>query len=195
MTSWNIPAAASDAGTTLTRWLEDEETATRALAAGVGPGVAQRAQIDGLTGLQQMEAMLRGTLPYAPIAKTLDFLILEAEEGRALFQGTPRAEHFNPQGTVHGGWFATLLDSALGCAIHTRMLPGRGYTTAELGIHLVKAITLKVPRVRAEGRVLHCGRQLATAEARLYGPDGTLYAHASTTCLVFDLPPARADAA
>jgi uncharacterized protein (TIGR00369 family) len=141
--------------------------------------------------LQQMQAMLRGELPYAAISKTLDFLVVEAEDGRAVFQGTPRAEHFNPSGTIHGGWFATLLDSALGCAIHTRMLPGRGYTTAELGINIVKAITLKVPRVRAEGRVIHCGRQLATAEARLFGPDGTLYAHATTTCLVFDLPPGQ----
>ena len=105
-----------------------------------------------------------------------------------MFQGTPGARHMNPLGTVHGGWFATLLDSALGCSIHTRMEPGRGYTTAELGINLVKAITPKVQRVRAEGRVIHSGRQLATAEARLVGPDGTLYAHATTTCLVFDLP-------
>src|SRR5256885_12565224 len=89
------------------------------------------------------------------------------------------------------GWFATLLDSALGCAVHTCMPPGRGYTTAELGVNLVKALTPRVPRVRAEGRVLHCGRQLATAEARLVGPDGTLYAHATTTCLVFEMPPAR----
>ena len=94
----------------------------------------------------------------------------------------------NPLGTVHGGWFATLLDSALGCAVHTMMPPGRSYTTAELGVNLVKAITPKVQRVRAEGKVIHCGRQLATAEARLVGPDGTLYAHATTTCLVFDLP-------
>jgi len=71
------------------------------------------------------------------------------------------------------------------------MPPGRGYTTAELGVNLVKALTPRVPRVRAEGRVLHCGRQLATAEARLVGPDGTLYAHATTTCLVFEMPPAR----
>lgn len=117
-----------------------------------------------------------------------DFLIVEVDDGKAVFQGTPRPEHLNPMGTVHGGWFATLLDSALGCAVHTRMEPGRGYTTAELGINLVKAITPKVQRVRAEGRVIHSGRQLATAEARLVGPDGTLYAHATTTCLVFDLP-------
>ena len=172
----------------LEHWLAQERAILATLDAGPGPGVATRDQIAHLNGLQQMQAMLRGELPYAAIAKTLDFLIVEVGEGIAIFQGTPRAEHLNPMGTVHGGWFATLLDSALGCAVHTLMEPGRGYTTAELGINLVKAITPKVQRVRAEGRVIHCGRQLATAEARLVGPDGTLYAHATTTCLVFDLP-------
>ena len=172
----------------LEHWLAQERDILATLDAGPGPGVATRDQIAHLNGLQQMQAMLRGELPYAAIAKTLDFLIVEVGEGIAIFQGTPRAEHLNPMGTVHGGWFATLLDSALGCAVHTRMEPGRGYTTVELGINLVKAITPKVQRVRAEGRVIHCGRQLATAEARLVGPDGTLYAHATTTCLVFDLP-------
>ena len=140
-----------------------------------------------------MQAMLDGTLPYAAIAKTLDFTIIEVGPGRAVFQGQPGAQHLNPLGTVHGGWFATLLDSALGCAVHTMMPAGRAYTTAELGINLVKALTPKVARVRAIGQVLHCGRQLATAEARLVGADGTLYAHATTTCLVFDLPPARVE--
>ena len=180
-----------DADATLARWIAEEEAVARRVDAGPGPGVARRDQIAGLTGLQQMQAMLQGALPYAAIARTLDFSILEVEEGRALFQGRPGAAHLNPMGTVHGGWFATLLDSALGCSVHTRMPPGRGYTTAELGINLVKALTPKVQRVRAEGRVIHCGRQLATAEARLTGPDGTLYAHATTTCLVFDLPPGR----
>ena len=172
----------------LEQWLAQEREILARLEAGPGPGVARPDQIAGLTGLQQMQAMLRGELPYAAIARTLDFLIVEVGDGTAVFQGTPSADHLNPMGTVHGGWFATLLDSALGCAVHTRMLPGRGYTTAELGVNLVKAITPKVPRVRAEGRVIHCGRQLATAEARLVGPDGTLYAHATTTCLVFDMP-------
>lgn len=172
----------------LEQWLAQEREILARIDAGPGPGVARPDQIAGLTGLQLMQAMLRGDLPYAAIAKTLDFLIVEVDEGRAVFQGTPGIAHLNPMGTVHGGWFATLLDSALGCAVHTRMQPGRGYTTAELGVNLVKAITPKVPRVRAEGRVIHCGRQLATAEARLVGPDGTLYAHATTTCLVFDMP-------
>lgn len=125
----------------LEHWLAQERDILATLDAGPGPGVARREQIAHLNDLQQMQAMLRGELPYAAIAKTLDFLIVEVGEGTAIFQGTPRAEHLNPMGTVHGGWFATLLDSALGCSIHTRMEPGRGYTTAELGINLVKAIT------------------------------------------------------
>lgn len=171
----------------LDAWLADEATVVARLNAGPGPGVARPDQIATLNGLEQMQAMLRGELPYAAIAKTLDFTLIDVSEGRALFQGTPGPAHLNPMGTIHGGWYATLLDSALGCAVHTMMLPGRGYTTAELGVNLVKAIGPKVQRIRAEGKVIHCGRQLATAEARLYGPDGTLYAHATTTCLVFDL--------
>lgn len=174
----------------LERWLAEEAAVRERMDQGVGPGVATREQIGQKNGLEMMQAMLRGELPYAPIAQTLDFSLIDIREGLAVFQGRPGPQHFNPMGTVHGGWFATLLDSALGCAIHTRMLPGRGYTTAELGINLVKAITPKVQRVRAIGQVIHCGRQLATAEARLVGPDGTLYAHATTTCLVFDLPAA-----
>jgi uncharacterized protein (TIGR00369 family) len=175
----------------LDAWLSQEQAQRARLATGAGPGVATPAQVAGLSGLQVMQAMLRGELPFAPIAQTLDFLLIEAEDGRAVFQGTPGPAHLNPMGGVHGGWYATLLDSALGCAIHTKMPPGRGYTTAELSVNLVRAIGLKAPRVRAEGKVLHCGRQLATAEARLYGPDGTLYAHATTTCLVFEVPAAK----
>jgi uncharacterized protein (TIGR00369 family) len=171
----------------LDAWLTEEEAVVARLNAGAGPGVARPEKILHLSGMEQMQALLRGELPYAEIAKTLDFTIMEVSDGRALFQGTPGPTHRNPMGGIHGGWYATLLDSALGCAVHTKMPPGRGYTTAELGVNLVKAIGPKVQRIRAEGTVIHCGRQLATAEARLYGPDGTLYAHATTTCLVFDL--------
>ena len=174
----------------LDQWLADEKAILERLEKGPGPGVARMDQIAGLTGLELMQGVLDGTLPYAAIAKTLDFVMVEVGKGRAVFQGTPGPQLLNPLGTVHGGWFATLLDSALGCAVHTMMPAGRAYTTAELGVNLVKALTPKVPRVRAESQVIHCGRQLATAEARLVGPDGTLYAHATTTCLVFDLPAA-----
>lgn len=171
----------------LETWLAQERETRARLDAGAGAGVVKPQQLADRSGLETMQAMLRGELPYAPIARTLDFLLLEVDEGRALFQGTPGPDHFNPMGGIHGGWYATLLDSALGCAVHTMMPAGRGYTTAELGVNLVRAIGSKAPRVRAEGKVIHCGRQLATAEARLYGPDGTLYAHATTTCLVFEM--------
>ena len=171
----------------LEAWLAQEAEVKARIEAGVGPGVSAPQQVAGKSGLELMHAMLRGELPFPPIAKTLDFQLMEVGEGRAMFQGTPGPAHLNPMGTVHGGWYATLLDSALGCAVHTMMPPGRGYTTAELGINLVRAIPSKVQRVRAEGKVIHCGKQLATAEARLYGPDGTLYAHGTTTCLVFEL--------
>ncbi len=171
----------------LTSWLTQEAEVMDRLAHGAGPGVARPDQVAGMTGLQTMQAMLDGRIPYASIGKTLDFCPIEIGHGYAVFQGTPGVNHLNPMGTVHGGWYATLLDSALGCAVHTMMPVGRAYTTAELSVNLVRSIGHKVKRVRAEGKIIHCGKQLATAEARLVGPDGTLYAHASTTCLVFEL--------
>ncbi|MDR7153061.1 uncharacterized protein (TIGR00369 family) [Hydrogenophaga palleronii] len=173
----------------LEAWLAEEAAILQKLDAGPGPGVASPEQLAGKSGMEMMQAMLRGDIPYAAIAQTLDFLVIDIGDGTATFQGTPLPRHFNPMGTVHGGWFATLLDSALGCAVHTKMPPGRGYTTAELSVNIVRALTPKVKRVRAIGRVIHCGRQLATADAQLIGPDGTLYAHATTTCLVFDMKP------
>jgi len=175
----------------LETWLAQEREQMARFDGGAGMGVARPEQVAGLSGLEVMQAMLAGRLPYPPIARTLDFLLLEADDGRAVFQGTPGPAHLNPMGGIHGGWYATLLDSAMGCAVHTKMPPGRGYTTAELSINIVRAIGARAPRVRAEGRVLHAGRQLATAEGRLVGPDGTLYAHGTTTCLVFELPTQR----
>jgi len=183
--------APEQAAEILAQWIAHETALRTRMDAGAGAGVARPEQWAGRTGLQQLEGMLAGELPYPPIARTLDFGLVEVGAGRAVFQGTPRHEHLNPMGGVHGGWYATLLDSALGCAVHTMMPEGRGYTTAELGINLVRAVPLKVGRVRAIGEVVHCGKQLATAEARLVGPDGTLYAHGKTTCLVFELPSAR----
>ena len=189
------PAAAprlstEEAAAVLQQWIADGEASDERMMR-AGPGIASPAQWAGKTGLQQMQAMLAGELPFAPIAKTLDFSLIRVESGVALFQGRPGPAHFNPMGSVHGGWFATMLDSALGCAVHTLMPAGRGYTTAELSVNYVRGLSPKVGRVRAEGKVIHCGKQLATAEARLFGPDGTLFAHATTTCLVFDLPAAR----
>lgn len=172
---------------TLARW-RAEEAAVRARFP-AAPGVATSAQIAGRSGLQVFQALLAGEIPPPPMAVTLDFTLMRIEPGFAVFQGQPRFNHYNPMGTVHGGWFATLLDSAMGCAVHSTLPAGKAYTTLELKLNLVRALTDAVPLVRAEGRLVHRGRQAATAEARLVGPDGKLYAHASTTCLIFDLAP------
>jgi len=170
--------------------LEGEATKAR-LSNARGAGVARPDEVRALSGLQVMQGMLRGELPYPHIADTMDFLLLEVAEGRAVFQGLPQTMHLNPMGTVHGGWYATLLDSAVGCAVHTTMPPGRAYTTAELSVNLVRGAVPGREPLRAIGAVLHSGRQLATAEGRIVDAAGRLYAHATTTCLVFELPPAR----
>jgi uncharacterized protein (TIGR00369 family) len=172
----------------LAQWLALEADITTQLQQGRGPGIVTLTDIAGLNGLQTMQGVLNGSLPYATIAKTLDYLLVEVQDGLAAFQGTPGPTLLNPMGGIHGGWYATLLDSAMACAVHTKIPKGRSYTTAELSVNIVKAIRPDVQRVRAIGEVVHCGRQLATAHGRLVGPDGTLYAHGTTTCLVFDLP-------
>ena len=171
-------------------WARHEAEVRARLALGPGPGIARREQVAGLTGLQQMQAALQGELPYAHIGQTMDFVIVDIAPGRAVFQGTPQTKHLNPMGTVHGGWYATLLDSAVGCAVHTMMPVGRGYTTAELSVNLVRGAVPNGEPLRAIGQVIHCGRQLATAEGRIVDARGKLYAHATTTCLVFELPKA-----
>lgn len=173
---------------TLALWTRQYEELQSRLKAGRGAGLAQPAEVAGLTGLQALNAMLAGELPYPHIADTMDFSLVEVEFGKAVFQGTPQLKHYNPLGSVHGGWYATLLDSALGCAVHTVMAVGMGYTTAELSVNIVRAASAKSGPLRAIGQVVHGGRQLATAEARIVGADGKLYAHGTTTCLVFPLP-------
>ena len=173
---------------TVTEWMEESAAArVKLLAAGGKPGLAVASGLAGKTGMEIIQAMLAGVLPYSHMAETLDFALIAVEPGKATFQGTPQLKHYNLMGTVHGGWYATLLDSAVGCAVHTLMEPGQGYTTAELSLNIVRAASRETGPLRAIGTVIHCGRQLATAEGRIVGPDGKLYAHATTTCLVFDL--------
>jgi uncharacterized protein (TIGR00369 family) len=149
-------------------------------------GVATREQVAGKSGLELFKAMIAGELPAPPISRTLDFILVEAEHGRVVFQGRPGLAHYNPMGVVHGGWFATMLDSALGCAVGSILPAGKAYTPAELKVNIDRPLTDKVPLVRAESRVIHGGNRMATSDARLTGPDGKLYAHGSTTCFIFD---------
>ena len=177
------PAPNADAEQTLQRWRARESE----LAARSAPvGLARPDQVAGKSGQQLFEAMLAGEQPRAPISTTLQFWLVEASFGHAEFQGAPAFEHYNPLGGVHGGWTATLLDSCVGCAVHTQLPPGKAYTTLELKVNFVKGLTDRVPLVRAIGDVIHSGSRVATAEGKLVGPDGTLYAHATTTCLIFD---------
>ena len=178
-------SASEQTQSTLEQWRAREAEVRARLA---GTGSARPDQVAGLSGMQVFEAMFAGALPRPPIGDTLDFLPVEIEPGRAVFQGQPLPRHYNPLGTVHGGWFAALLDSAVGCAVHASLPAGKSYTTAELKINIVRPLTDKVPLVRAEGKVIHLGTRMATAEGRLTGPDGKLYAHASTTCFIFDTP-------
>ena len=171
------------ADATLQRWVAEEAAIRRRRGQ---PGVISPEQAAGKTGLQIFQAIFAGELPYPPIGDTLDFLPVLIEHGHAVFQGRPGRAHYNPMGIVHGGWFATLLDSCVGCAVHSALPAGRAYSTVELKVNLVRALSDKVPLVRAEGRLIHLGRSLATADGRLVGHDGKLYAHASTTCFVFD---------
>lgn len=138
-----------------------------------------------LAGLEYLQRLLAGELPGPPIAATMGFTLTEVEFGRAVFEAVPAEFHYNPIGVVHGGLAATLLDSALGCAVHTTLPAGTGYTTLELHVNMVRAITSQTGRLRCEGKVIHNGRQVATAEARLTDADGKLYAHGTTTCMIF----------
>ena len=139
----------------------------------------------GLTGLEQLRRLIAmGGRP--PIGETLDFVLVDAGEGFAAFEAMPSLRAYNPLGTVHGGYAATLLDSACGCAAHSRLTPTQGYTTLELKVAYHKAITQETGRLRAEGRVLSIGRRAAFAEATLKDADGKLYASATSTLLVFE---------
>ena len=137
-----------------------------------------------LSGLEFLRAVSSGKLPAPPIAMTLGFRLAEVDEGRALFAASPAEYHYNPIGVVHGGLAATLLDSAMSCAIQTTLPAGVGYTTLEIKVNFVRPITLDVGELRCEGTVIHAGSRTATAEGRLLDPAGKLYAHGSTTCII-----------
>jgi len=139
----------------------------------------------GKTGLELVNAIFDGTLPPAPIAQTLGFTGVHAEEGKAVFEGDPGEYMYNPIGAVHGGWAMTLLDSAMGCAVHTTLGVGERYTTLEVKANFVRPITIDTGRVRCEGVVVHRGGTVATAEGKLVvKSSGKLLAHGSTTCLI-----------
>jgi uncharacterized protein (TIGR00369 family) len=171
----------------LTEQWNAQLAAVRARVAGAG--LASLEDLRARSGAEFFRAMGNGQLPMPHIGETLEFWPVEWQVGRMVFQGTPHIGHYNPIGSVHGGWIAAILDSAVGCAVHSALPAGTGYTTIELKLNYVRAVTTKTGPLRAEGKVIHVGRQLATAEGRLHDARGKLYAHATTTCMVFPLLP------
>jgi len=139
----------------------------------------------GLSGLEYLQKIVAGELPRPPIGALMNFEITELSEGRAVFVVEPAEYHYNPVGVVHGGLAATLLDSAMGCAVHSRLPAGASYTTLEIKVNYIRPMMAETGRVRCEANVIHIGGRTATAEGRIVDQNGKLYAHATTTCIIF----------
>ena len=138
-----------------------------------------------LSGMEYIQAIVAGELPAPPISQLVGFRLVLAEPGRAVFEMEPGPQHYNPIGSVHGGIALTLLDSAMGCAVHTLLEQGVGYTTLEVKTNFVRPITADTGLIRCEGIVIHDGSRVATAEGKLTDTNGKLLAHGTTTCLIF----------
>lgn len=141
-------------------------------------------QVATMTGLETMQAIAAGELPPPTIAVLLGMHPIEVSDGVATFEMHPDERMMNPIGSVHGGIAATILDSCMGCAVHTTLPPGVGYTTAQLNLHYLRAMQPGMGAVRATGTVIHRGRKQSTAEGKLYDAEGRLIAHGTTTCLI-----------
>jgi len=140
---------------------------------------------DGLSGMEYLQKIVSGELPPPPIGILMNFRISELSEGHAVFTVEPAEYHYNPIGAVHGGVAATLLDSAMGCAVHSTLPAGVSYTTLEIKVNYIRPMTAETGCVRCEADIIHVGRRTATAEARIVDEKGKLYAHGTTTCIIF----------
>ena len=152
------------------------------------PGAKQAAS---MSGREYLIAIVEGRFPPPPIARLMGFRPAQVGEGLAVFECTPGEQHYNPIGLVHGGLACTLLDSAMGCAVHTTLPAGSAYTTLEVKVNLVRPITKDTGLLRCEGRVIHPGKRMATAEGKLLDAAGKLYAHGTTTCMIFSADAVR----
>jgi uncharacterized protein (TIGR00369 family) len=145
-------------------------------------------EIAHMSGLETLRGMIDGSLPAPPFAIATSITLTKAEEGKVVFEGEPRADFYNPLGSIHGGWTATIMDSVMACAVHSTLKPGEAYTTLEFKLHFCRPILPSTGIVRAEGVVLSRGRRAATSEGRLYDKAGKLIAHGTETCMIFDMP-------
>jgi len=149
------------------------------------PAIVPPDQLTTRPGLDLLRDMVAGKLPGPPIASVLNFTLTTVENGFVVFEGSPKADFYNPLGTVHGGWAATLLDSAMACAVHSTLAAGQAYTTLEFKLNCVRPITVDTGPVRCEGRVINAGRTIATSEGKLLDAKGRILAHGTETCLIF----------
>lgn len=138
-----------------------------------------------LSGLEYLRKIVAGELPRPPIGALMNYNISELSEGRAVFTVQPAEYHYNPIGVVHGGLAATLLDSAMGCAVHSTLPAGTGYTTLEIKVNYIRPMTAETGRMRCEAKVIHVGSRTASAEGRVVDESGKLYAHGTSTCIIF----------
>jgi uncharacterized protein (TIGR00369 family) len=153
-----------------------------------GPGdLLTPQELSAISGFDFIDGIRTGRYPHPPIAKTLNFRLTEVEKGRVIFEGVPDFGAYNPLGGAHGGWFGTLLDSCMACAVQTTCPQGRGYTTVEYKITILRPAFTDSPPLRAIGTVVNSGRRIATATGEMLDADGKVYATGTTTCLVFDL--------
>jgi uncharacterized protein (TIGR00369 family) len=157
-------------------------------AAPVAYGVTPSDVMASMPGLDFVRAIFSGRLPAPPIMQTVEPFDSTADPGIVVMYSVPGLRHYNPIGSVHGGYAAILLDSAMGLAVHSMLPAGSGYTTLEFKISFIRGMSQETGPVRTEGKVLNVGRRAATAEARITDSRGRLLAHATTTCLVFDIP-------
>ncbi len=151
--------------------------------------IASRDASRHLSGIEMLRAIEGGELPAPPVAKLVGLEIEHVSEGMVTFAFEPEEFHYSPLGAVHGGILTTVLDSAMGCAVHSRLAAGRSYTTIELKVSFLRPVRATTGRMRGEGTVVHLGGRVATAQAHLVDGDGTLYAHATCTCLVLPAAP------
>lgn len=148
-------------------------------------GTIPRDRAREMPAIELFRAMAAGQLPAPPIGQTMNFTLVEVEPGRVVFAGTPDGRYLNPIGTVHGGWVATLLDSCMTCAVHATLPAGQACTTVEMKVNFVRPLSEAIGEVRAEGRVIHAGKTISTAEGKLTDAKGALLAHGSTTVMTF----------
>lgn len=165
-------------------WRAELEAAKRRYAP---TGVTTVDEMKRMSGVDFLRGMLEGRVPPPPMSQTLDFHLVEVSEGRVVWQGEPGHAFYNPIGSVHGGWASTLLDSCMGCAVHSMLPQGQGYITVDIKVNLIRPLSHATGPVRAVGTIVNVGRTIAIAEGRLVGPEGRLYAHGTSTCMVFPL--------